>query len=361
MTGTTSTFTELFQLILGALLLISAAAFGPASLSTTTPGRSSRLQSTTTTANAVVSFTSAPAQVYIEDTDAYGVMYNANYLRAFERLLYRQDQVLPQDWWVQSVTEQRFKGSPPLGGEFVVQGTLMEKPDDQTETWMCEMISTEQEKPTVYNTALLTITASMQPPAASPLSPLSLNSKEKESATLTQCYYACRDELDPTLSHRIPLRNVLNFFERARSDSFGGPDYLRRMEQQDALVWVVTRIDQLQQCNLQTKCSLAKPLTVETTFGVKRGGMVVECHHALLVPPQEDNPDPVVVAQGVVTIMALDAQSRRPTKRIPEWIQQKLNAKASISSTTSTSTSTSKIEKQIVEQQKEIEANMPEK
>ena len=41
------------------------------------------LSSTTTSARTF----SSTSQVYIEDTDAHGVVYNANYLRAYERAL----------------------------------------------------------------------------------------------------------------------------------------------------------------------------------------------------------------------------------------------------------------------------------
>ena len=125
-------------------------------------------------------------QVYIEDTDAYGVLYNANYLRAYERALHLasvsassgEDQHLPllgggtlqhSDWFVLGVSEHKFRGSPPLGGEFFVSGQLIEREcsDDDNgvsgdgciETWRLELSKSPHgnENTTIYNTAVLTL------------------------------------------------------------------------------------------------------------------------------------------------------------------------------------------------------------
>ena len=81
-------------------------------------------------------------KVYIEDTDAYGVMYNGNYIRSYERALshvprHNED----YSWMVLSVTNQKFRSSPMLGENYVIRGVRLEK-DDEEEVWQLEMATT---------------------------------------------------------------------------------------------------------------------------------------------------------------------------------------------------------------------------
>ena len=66
----------------------------------------------------VTTFQSSPMQVYIEDTDAYGIMYNSNYLRCYDRALHAT--VDHEGWAIVSVDRQKFAASPGLGQEFVI-------------------------------------------------------------------------------------------------------------------------------------------------------------------------------------------------------------------------------------------------
>ena len=63
------------------------------------------------------SFTSPTYKVYIEDTDSYGVMYNSNYLRSYERALsnlFRSSDGSydRHRWIITHVTKQKFRSSP---------------------------------------------------------------------------------------------------------------------------------------------------------------------------------------------------------------------------------------------------------
>jgi len=323
-------------------------------------------------------------QVYIEDTDAYGVMYNANYLRAYERALHllsirpdgkNDDDPLPllnggalshAGWFVLGVTDHRFKASPPLGGEFVVSGELVEREceNEETiggacaETWKLEMKSPlpvleSKEKPAVYNTATVTIASpartGMLPPHYQPKSP-PFDDTFSGGSIVRSRFEPFRDEFDPMLPHRMPLRNVLNLFERARTDYLGGPDELRKMEAEDNVVWVVTGVDDFELCNLgearweddqsddliadearessSVQCTPGRSVTVKTNFVSKRGGMVLECNQMLLVPAWDDAMNACRnrrLAQGKISIMALDAKKRRPTRNIPQWFIDKIN------------------------------------
>jgi hypothetical protein len=360
-----------------------------------------------------ITFVTPPNHVYIEDTDAYGVMYNTNYLRAYERALHRMSMSITRPtppshinvkglnggvsaldhagWFVLGVTEHRFKGSPPLGGAFVVSGELMERDCCEkgtgacVERWKLEMMKSssgsdedeaKQPQPTVpvvYNKATITIASpsqhsgmSMLPPQYHPKAdPLfddhtsGVSGGSTSTTVIRSTYEPYRDEFDPELPHRMPLRNVLNLFERARTDYLGGPDVLRKMQAEDNIVWVVTGIDQCELCNLGeagcdddtdreddldldlnngkevteastlVQCTPGRSVTVKTNFVSKRGGMIVICNHMLLVSTLDAKLGTYRnrrLAQGVVSIMALDAKKRRPTRNnIPQWFMDKIN------------------------------------
>ena len=97
---------------------------------------------------ATAHFTTSPMQVFIEDTDAYGVMYNANYLRCYDRALHMvtfgsdETELLGahDGWSIVSVGQQKFSSSPAMGGMFVIEGTRVEASSD-SEIWDMAMKS----------------------------------------------------------------------------------------------------------------------------------------------------------------------------------------------------------------------------
>jgi acyl-CoA thioesterase FadM len=333
-----------------------------------------------------VTFRSQSFHVYIEDTDAYGVMYNANYLRAYERAMHTVSFKPPSyvtsfhsdgsddegsldlldggaldhaGWFVLGVTDHKFKGSPPLGGEYIVEGELLERNCDEgsscLEEWKLVMKSPAIEmdgengnsKPTIYNTATLTIASpscsGMLSPQYHPNAP---PFDENNGATVRSTFQPFRDEFDPLLPHRMPLRNVLNLFERARTDYLGGPDALRKMEKEDNIVWVVTSVDNCELCNLGeagweeedkgndespsslVQCLPGQSVTVKTSFVSTRGGMILNCNQMLLVPAWDEKAEKHRnrrLAQASITIVALDAQKRRPSRKIPQWFLDKIS------------------------------------
>jgi acyl-CoA thioesterase FadM len=91
--------------------------------------------------------TSAPAKAYMEDIDAYGVMWHVNYLQAYDRALHL---TLPPahtiadainvldypDWSIVRVNTQRFKAAlRGLGDEYVVSGELQSRNGDVEDVW----------------------------------------------------------------------------------------------------------------------------------------------------------------------------------------------------------------------------------
>lgn len=250
-------------------------------------------------------FISPTFHVYIEDTDAYGVMYNGNYLRSYERALshvprerdeevgvasndgdYNAQSAQPAEekeevgqWIVSFVANQKFRSSPMLGEEYSIRGERLDlgSPQENTAVWQLELATPKmpggglddaEKNCIVHNSARVTITRA--PAKCAPISsssaplPSSRPRSDRESAEITgakmfeQRYTVYRDEFDVhdhsqrppgehqrrTHGYHIPLRNALNFFERSRSAYLGGPAMLRKMQVEDDIVWVVTSIDE---------------------------------------------------------------------------------------------------------------------
>jgi hypothetical protein len=76
---------------------------------------------------------------------------------------------------------------------------------------------------------------------------------------------------------------------------------------------------------------------VETMFKVRKRGMIIDCYHTLAFDrggsgdddhnrvvaasdPDKTKGDRLRMAQGLVTIMALNATTRRPTQALPAWL-----------------------------------------
>eukprot|EP00557_Chaetoceros_sp_GSL56_P000890 CAMPEP_0176500804 /NCGR_PEP_ID=MMETSP0200_2-20121128/13792_1 /TAXON_ID=947934 /ORGANISM="Chaetoceros sp., Strain GSL56" /LENGTH=396 /DNA_ID=CAMNT_0017899587 /DNA_START=260 /DNA_END=1447 /DNA_ORIENTATION=- len=354
-----------------------------------------------------LSFISDPMQVYIEDTDAYGVMYNSNYIRAFERAMFdfaqkltaystasSQEKQVPlqlqvagtnsllfdptHDFYVTKVTAQKFKSSPVLGSSFVIHAkqfiidnldARQQSGDQQVESWSVEMIKynsdtcqdgvsllvegepqqqqkqQQQQKKQVFNTAIVTIAARSNSNYARVPQPsyVSVSSSSSSSLLLTNnndnnnsknekknhdknektvqrsdVFTIHRDEFDVHLPNgTIPIRTALNLFERQRSNWLGGPHVLKQMMKEYNLQWVVTSIDDLE---IFTTCSNSRTthqgqngvlpgmkVEVRSSIQVKRRGMILEFHQDVILGQH-------VLASGVVTICAIDAQKGRPTR-----------------------------------------------
>lgn len=275
------------------------------------PSKSAEDTATETT----TSFTSPVMKVYIEDTDAYAMKYNTNYLRSYERALHgaevASDSILAQhpDWTLTKVTNQKFKATAALGGTFVITGTLVEQ-NTKYEVWDLQM--TCPEAGTVFNSATVTVglplTYSDDEPAV-----LDSNDNDNDDRIASAIHHDIlhRDEFDPHHPHHLPLRSVLNLCERSRSNYIGGPDALSRMQQEDNTVVVVTAINDL--CSFQQHSYPRQRVRVETKFVPKRRGLLCEAQHTLF-DDETDEP----MAQAIVTMVAVDATTKRPTSW-PLW------------------------------------------
>ncbi|KAG7352925.1 thioesterase-like superfamily protein [Nitzschia inconspicua] len=305
------------------------------------------------------SFTSPPIRVYIEDTDAYGIIYNSNYLRMFDRALFaasiKQEELQTvlgnnSEWSVLAVGHQKFVSSPVLGSEVVIQGQLVqtlstESNNDQNSCWSVwnmEMRSPDGTR--IYNVVTNVIIASRfsvrDVDTVKDILPISaFDDADKQEVNDNLSTLAChetlsihRDELDAHSTaeegSQLPLRNILSYFERGRTNLFGGPSNLRRLKEQDGVLAVVTGVHNLspvwrKQGDLWRPHAVAPGVEIDLTSAVqvKRKGMIIEFYQTISIPIDGHN---VVVAQGQVNLMMVDATTMRPTAKLPPWAKDLL-------------------------------------
>ena len=289
-----------------------------------------------------VSFVSPMYQCYIEDTDSYGVMYNANYLRSFDRALHsfyamgddvmlaykndknnnkepkRQSMLdTHEDWAIVQVDNQKFKSSPKLGGEYCVHGTLVKHQDD-LEIWDLVMHETADPQSTTFNSARITIARPGVFGTPSKILEDSADSSASSSTTTKDTFRLFRDEFDAHSSTHIPLRNVLTLFERSRSNFLGGPDALRTLKEEHGLLFVVTKVNHCCKFPIDNAVRPGEVVLVQTTFQVKRKGMIIDCQQTL------KNASGQRVAQATVSLMTIDAETFKPSTNLPDWLRELL-------------------------------------
>lgn len=302
-------------------------------------------------------FCSPPFRCYIEDTDANGVMYHANYLQAYDRALHsmfmmndnslsqvletctnmmpdgadigglkreKADQSLVvdsySDWSIVNVEHQRFNVSPKFGSTYFVHGTLVDQPKEDYEVWDVCMRETWHPQSAMYNFARVTIARpGIYVPPDNIVADYGLENEDSVTST-KELFWLYRDEFDahadPT---HLPLRNALKLFERSRANFLGGPEALQRLKEEHGIIFALTAINDM--CKFPAGKNGETPdlnpgqlVIIQTDFEVKREGMILECHQTILA---DDRP----VAQASVTLMTLDAETYEPTSDLPEWLQ----------------------------------------
>ena len=330
-----------------------------------------------------VSFVSEPQHVYIEDTDAYGIVLNSNYIKFYERALMMMTMAKTTTTMTSMIMmvgfkQQKFRSSPKLGDEYVIRGkyNCLKSDSDDGEnngTWDLEM--TNVDGSIVYNTLSGAVLWSIPDSEDSSSDDIIENNKQQYKPSppsripSVYNFTVWKDELDfvvatgttpPLPRYVLPLHSSLNFFERPRSNLIGGPDQLKKLQDEDGVVVVVTSIedcchdmtnmigrhdcdcdggrDQTPSSQSSSSSSSLYPgrqILVETLYDVKRNGMIVDCYQTVLSPTNgggddsdddddDDDDTLLILTQGKVTVMMIDAETRRPTKRLPSWLKQNL-------------------------------------
>lgn len=261
------------------------------------------------------SFSSDPMKLFIEDTDAYGVVYNGNYLKFYDRALHATrstGDAWDDDHVIVAVKNQKFKSSPALGDEFVIRGTLLAK-DKGRQIWNLSMQSLDGA--TVYHVADGVAVASTM--GKDWLETVDAFEESSHVMALPDSFVAYRDEFDPSMRSHLPMTSVLKHFERPRSNLLGGPKELRRLQQEDGIVVVVSGIKDF--CLLpHGKDSLVGDhVTVKSIYDLRKGGMRTDLYQTLYTSSGER------LAQGIVTLLTLNKDTFRPTK-LPQRLLDRL-------------------------------------
>jgi acyl-CoA thioesterase FadM len=288
-----------------------------------------------------VQLISKPMQLFIEDTDAYQVKYNGNYIRSYERALFqiaeevklidKTSVLTDENFILLGVTKHKFKSSPKLGDRFQVLAKRMKKLSEceNTEEWQLEMVhyqsdsSDHSSNSIVFNTATVSVANFESFQSNCHLrffDNTDISSFGFDSSTVSHSYsfHLNRDEFDVHMPGILPIRTALNIFERSRSNALGGPDLLEKMRQ-SGLLWVVTSIDEMF-IEPSVVCRPGEEVLCLSTFDTKRNGMIVECKQEIckMVGSHQFQ----TIARGIVTLCAIDAKTLKPTKNIPDFVKE---------------------------------------
>ena len=256
-----------------------------------------------------------PFQVYIEDTDAYGVLYNANYVKYYARAF---ETILGNECVISKIDEQKFKGSPVLGENVLVQAEQIDE-TDSTSKWT--VVLTSDDEDSIYNMAQVTLSRSASFDCDEKLDIDGSWIEQIDSFRLFQDEIEMRFLNDKQTSF-LSFFTVMKLFERSRSNFIGGPDNLKRLKEEEGLLCVVTSVDNgaLQGNALDDyKSGTDLSLNVQNNFHVKRKKMI-DCYQTLLSLDQTS-----IIAQAKISILAIDSESRRP-KAIPKWLMDKFTS-----------------------------------
>ena len=253
--------------------------------------------------------------VFIEDTDTYGVVLNSNYLKFYDRALQQQQSLSSNliEQVIIGVKNQKFRSSPVLGDEFVIQGILKDV-DDSTQRQVWDLSTTSLDGSTVYHSATGVTTCACQ--GAGQFFDAKACFKEEPSISESyleraDSFIAYRDEFDPSMVSHLPLVGVLNHMERPRSNFIGGPKALRELRDEHGIVVVVSGIRDLYLFEHGTENLVGDTITVECVCHVRNRGMRNDVYETLVTSAGEP------LAQGVVTILCLDKETFRPTSKLP--------------------------------------------
>ena len=298
-----------------------------------------------------IQFATSPMHVFIEDTDAYGIMYNGNYLRAYDRALHmtvtqstttakatstNNQEISSQGsfknlissdhegWSIVSLGTQKFMAPIALGNEFVIEGILQKESSNQLcETWAMHMTSVDGSQ--VYNSIQDLKIARPDSSRGGSLfavpNPEPFAVDEDGGATSSHSFPIYRDEIDAHWPGHLPLRNVLKLFEQGRSVDLGGPSALKKLKEDDGILSVVASISDFCLIDEGAICHAGDEVAVEAIYVMKRKGMIFECFQTLTKDGRR-------LAQGMTTIMMISDRTGRPTANVPQYLLDRFSAKS---------------------------------
>ena len=330
--------------------------------------------------NEVIEFVTEPMQVYIEDTDAFGVVFNGNYVKLYERVLHnyyyssirssggKRSNKISNQMLINHVTNHKFKTAARLGDEYVIRGEMVKdiytgNDGINQQTWELQMIKhygdsdynkATNENDVVFNTATITLSnIHMIDTSAEGHSLDKTRTYESDISephkskgkimTVEASFQTHHDEFSPVLiideqnlddmrqdsletKYHLPMYVILKYYERIRTIALGGPAALNRTQVEYGVLWVITSIDDFSISHdfmTYQNQILCQEVTVKSKFNLKRGGMIVTCEQEIY---SNINGEPTLISKALISMCAIDVKNGyRPTKDIPEFTRELWN------------------------------------
>ena len=255
--------------------------------------------------------------VFIEDTDCYGVVYNSNYLKFFDRARQAALGVAPlaarqRDGEVLRLlenTEMKLSGSAVLGQEIEVLSSFAPSASDAAVTDWQQTLACKKTgavlASSMASTFLQSRGSTSSPPLASRLLP-------GPAPKYTCEYMVWLDEIDGR--QQLSDVSILKMFERNRNTALGGPTRLSRLQEEGCLI-VVTHINDLKVDISQTVDPGTK-LQVQSTCANRKFKFTFEQE---IIQPGRTTP----LAQAQVTCFSIASDTKKPTSP-PLWVLEEL-------------------------------------
>ena len=120
----------------------------------------------------------------------------------------------------------------------------------------------------------------------------------------------------------LPLTSVWNHFERPRSNVFDGPKELRRLQEEDGILYVVSGIKDSCLLPQKTASLIGGVLTVRTVYDFRKRGMRSDLYQTISTSAGQQ------LAQGIVTLYTLDKETFWLTSKLPQRLVDRLQGES---------------------------------
>lgn len=262
-------------------------------------------------------------KVYIEDTDAYGVVYYANYFRFTDRAAQEAFECATEQgrgWFegasasfrelsLVSISNVKYARGAVLGDEVIVRTTIMDA-DAHHVRLMQDVID---QHGGLYLSAQTTYARPDGARAATTgIGAAQASTAPSWSTTRVMVY---RDEQSGGVGGGCSHVDVMRFFERGRSDAIGGSAALAELKSKHNVIAVVSRLDAVFPMKIFADITRAHACEVRSTVTLKRRNIQVVFHQELYDVASGER-----VAAANITCTCLDAANMKPISCPPALI-----------------------------------------
>jgi len=263
-----------------------------------------------------------PYQVFLEDTDMYGIVFNSNYIKFFKRSF--------ETCWPHSrivgIDQMKFRAAAVLGDQLKIKTTL-KSVEASTSKWTCEIV--EANGPQKFCTAM--IRASFLDNKGN-WAPLPKNNVPKRGVYQpeTPCYSfeASKNTEYGKSTHQILVKpwadefdgegilqpsSIATYMERIRTLTLGNPKEsgLTKLFEEGMTV-VVSKINNFR---YNYEVLLGDELTIKTSYDIKR--------RSVLSKQSVWNEDKLV-GHADIELLCIDNETKS-LRSFPDWCQQEMS------------------------------------